>query len=314
MMNKIKKVRALVLLSGGLDSILAAKALKEQGIEVTGLSFKSCFFGDEAAQKAAKNLGIHLRVVDLSKEQLATVKNPKHGYGSSLNPCIDCHALMFKKAGEIMKKEKFDFVATGEVLGERPMSQNLQSLNLIEKESGIKGYLLRPLSAKLLEPTIPEKNGLVQRDGLFAISGRSRKPQIALAQKWNIKEYPSPAGGCLLTELVFGQRLKELLEICPKCGAGDIELLKYGRHTWFGKVEIVVGRDKEENQVLKKLTKKGDILLEMKDYPGPLTLMRNYSQEPVSPQTLKKAQELTMYYSTKTRGLTEAVKFSIIKH
>jgi hypothetical protein len=231
-----------------------------------------------------------------------------------MNPCIDCHALMFKKAKEIMKKDKFDFVATGEVLGERPMSQNLNSLKLIEKESGLTGYLLRPLSAKLLEPTVPEKNGLVDRNKLFDIAGRSRKPQMALAKKWGIREYPAPAGGCLLTELVLGQRLKELLEIHPKCEADDINILKYGRHTWFGKAKIVVGRDNEENQIIKRISRKGDIVFEMKDYPGPVTLVRNYSGKPISPEIIKKAQELTMYYSAKTRDLTEMVRFTTIKH
>jgi predicted subunit of tRNA(5-methylaminomethyl-2-thiouridylate) methyltransferase len=310
----MKKARALVLLSGGLDSILAVRTLQEQGIKVVGLSFKSCFFDDKTAQKAAKGLKIPLKVVDFSKEQLAVVKHPRHGYGQAMNPCIDCHALMFKKAKEIMKKDKFDFVATGEVLGERPMSQNLNSLKLIEKESGLTGYLLRPLSAKLLEPTVPEKNGLVDRNKLFDIAGRSRKPQMALAKKWGIREYPAPAGGCLLTELVLGQRLKELLEIHPKCEADDINILKYGRHTWFGKAKIVVGRDNEENQIIKRISRKGDIVFEMKDYPGPVTLVRNYSGKPISPEIIKKAQELTMYYSAKTRDLTEMVRFTTIKH
>jgi tRNA U34 2-thiouridine synthase MnmA/TrmU len=222
-----KNSKALVLLSGGLDSILAAKILKNQGIKITALSFRSYFFNEKNAKKAAKNLKIPIKIIDFSRENLGIVKNPKHGYGRAMNPCIDCHILMLKKAKEILEKEKFhpapepsarygaSFVVTGEVLGQRPMSQNKNSLNLIEKESGLRGYLLRPLSAKLLEPTIPEKEGLIKREKLFDITGRSRKRQMALAKKWKIKWYPTPTGGCLLTDLGFGKRLKELLKIYP---------------------------------------------------------------------------------------------------
>lgn len=314
------------MLSGGLDSILAAKTLKKQGIQVTGLSFESYFFDAKLARKAAKALKIPLIVVDFSKEQLAIVKKPKHGYGKSMNPCIDCHTLMLKKAKEIIhpvkslrskfnrvKKQNFDFVATGEVLGERPMSQNLRSLELIEKESLLKGYLLRPLSAKLLKPTIAEQKGLVARSKLFDIAGRSRKRQIELAKDWGIKDYPAPAGGCLLTDIGFGKRLKELLKICPKCEGGDIELLKYGRHFIFSKTKIIVGRDEKENKEIKDLAGRGDILIEMKDYPGPLTLIRNYSSGKVFSGSIEKAEKLTQYYSTKTRDLTKKIKFVMIK-
>ena len=301
-------------MSGGLDSILATKTLQRQGIKITALSFKSYFFNTKPAQNASKMLGVKLKTIDFSKEHLAMIKKPKHGYGKSMNPCIDCHTLMLKKAREVMKKEGFDFVATGEVLGERPMSQNLPSLELIERESSLSGYLLRPLSAKLLEPTIAEQKGLVVRHKLFNIAGRSRKQQMALAKKWGIKQYPSPAGGCLLTDLGFGKRLKELSRVYPKYEGNDIDLLKYGRHFIFGKTKIIVGRDEKEDEVIKKLTRKGDMTIEMKDYPGPLTLVRNYSKQGISPAVVKKAEDLTKYYSTKTRGLTEKVKFITIKH
>ncbi len=309
----MKKVKALVLLSGGLDSILAVKTLQNQGIRVTALSFKSYFFDTKPAEKAAQNLRVPLKVVDFSQDHLAMLKNPKHGYGKSMNPCIDCHTLMLKKAGEIMKKEKFDLVATGEVLGERPMSQNIRSLELIEKESLLRGYLLRPLSAKLLEPTVPEQKGFIARPKLFNIAGRSRKKQIVLAKKWGIKQYPAPAGGCLLTDMGFGERLKELLKICPKCGGNDVTLLKYGRHFILGKTKIVVGRNEKENKEIKNLSARGDILIEMKDYPGPLTLVRNYLKQSVPPTAVKKAQDLTKYYSTKTRGLTNKIIFVKLK-
>ena len=306
-----KVVRGLVLLSGGLDSILAVKLLIRQKIKVTGLTFKSYFFSSDQAEKAAKELGIKLKIVDFSKENLKIVKSPKHGYGKSINPCIDCHALMLKIAKRIMEEESFDFVATGEVLGERPMSQNKTALDVIEKESSLSGYLLRPLSAKLLKKTIPEEKGLVSRENLFDISGRSRKRQIELAKKWGIKEYPTPAGGCLLTDLEFGKKLKELLKRYPGCKDSDLVLLKYGRHFWFDNVKAIIGRNEKENKEIKKLAKKGDNLIEMKRYPGPLTLVRNYGKGKTSLEIMGKAKNLTQYYSVKAREKKD-VEFKIV--
>lgn len=305
-----KKARALVLFSGGLDSILAVKILKEQGIEVKALSFQSYFFNAGEAKKAAKKLKIPLKIIDFSKDHLKIVKKPKYGYGKAMNPCIDCHILMLKKAKEIMKKEKFDFVATGEVLKERPMSQNFQALKIVEKESRLKGYLLRPLSAKLLEPTIPEKKGLVDRQKLLDISGRSRKRQLELAKRYRISFYPTPAGGCLLTDLEFGKRLKKLMDEYPQFQRNDIELLKLGRHFWQDKIKIVVGRNKEENEKIKALAKRKDVLIEMENYPGPLTLIRNYSRKKLPQEILEKAKFLTQYYSTKSRNKKD-VRFKI---
>jgi len=301
----------LVLLSGGLDSILAVKILEAQGVKIKGLGFKSYFFNEKLAKKAARALNIPIKIIDLSKEHLNLVKKPKYGYGKGMNPCIDCHILMLKKAKQIMLKEKFDLVATGEVLGERPMSQNLKSLKLIEKKSGLKGYLLRPLSAKLLEPTIPEKKGLIERKKLLDISGRPRKRQLKLAKKFKIKSYPSPAGGCLLTDLEFSKRLKDLFEKYPRCQGNDIELLKLGRHFWQNKVKIIVGRNEEENKKIRKLAKRGDVLVEMQNYPGPLTLVRSYSGKKIDPKVLEKARFLTKYYSTKSRQKKD-VKFKIL--
>jgi len=251
MKTKGAKTGALFLFSGGLDSILAVKLLQEQGIKVAGLTFVSYFFNSDLAKESAKNLDIKLKIIDFSDEHLDMVKNPQYGYGKAINPCIDCHILMLKKAKEI--SEKFDFVATGEVLGERPMSQNKRALELIAEQSGLKDYLLRPLSAQLLEPTVPEKNGLVARNKLLDISGRSRKRQIVLAKKWGIKEYPTPAGGCLLTDFQFGRRLKELFKQWPDCRGDDVRLLKLGRHFWVKDNKIIVGRNQTENKEIKKL-------------------------------------------------------------
>jgi len=310
----MRKVRALILFSGGLDSILAAKILMEQGVECEGLCFKSCFFDGKQAKKAAKQLGIKLRIVDFSKEHLKIVKCPKYGDGRNMNPCIDCHLLMLKFAKKIAQKENFDFTATGEVLGERPMSQNKGVMELIKKKSGIDGTLLRPLSAKLLEPTEVEKKRLINREELLDIKGRSRKKQMELAKRWNIREYPTPAGGCLLTDPEFSKRLKELLYRYPKATESDIELLKFGRHFWFSsprsgrsKIKIIVGRNHEENLKIKKLRRKEDVLIELKDLTGPTTLVLTYSKDlmvlsRIPNSAIEHAKELTKFYSTKARN------------
>lgn len=291
------KIRGLALLSGGLDSLLAVKLLQEQDIEVTGVCFVSYFFSCVAAEKAAKVLKITLRKIDFSEDHLAIVRKPRYGYGKHMNPCIDCHLLMIKRAGEMMREDGFDFIATGEVLGERPMSQNKRALDLIEKESGLKGYLLRPLSAKLLNPTIAEKQGLVKREKLLDFSGRGRKTQMALAKQWQIKEYPTPAGGCLLTDLNFSLRLKELFARWTDLEKSDFALLKIGRHFWVENNLIVVGRDKEENKTIRELACQGDVLIEPRKFPGPTILVR--AKDNILEQSLLKAKELMMMYSKK---------------
>ena len=307
----MKKIKALILFSGGLDSILASLILKKQKIKLLGITFKSYFFSEKEAQKMAKKIGLSLRVIDFSKEHLKIVRNPKYGYGRYLNPCLDCHILMFKKAKDIMKKEKIDFVASGEVLGERLMSQTKKNLELIKKDSSLNGYLLRPLSAKLLESTIPEKKGFVNREKLLSISGRSRKKQIELAKKYKIKDYPTPSGGCLLTDSNFSQRLKDLLKICPNCQKNDIELLKLGRHLIFTKIKIVVGRNRQENEKIRKIKRKNDVLIEMINYPGPTVLIRNYSEAKTNKKYIARAKKIIQSYSTKAKNKKD-VKFKIL--
>lgn len=246
------KIKAVALFSGGLDSILAIKIIQAQGIEVIGVNFKSPFFGLDKALVIAKDLNVNLEVIDITEELLKILKEPKHGFGKNMNPCIDCHALMFKKAGEYMTKIGAFFILSGEVLGERPMSQNRSSLSIIERESGFEGRILRPLSALLLPETIPEKEGLVERNKLLDISGRSRKRQIELAANMGIENYPSPAGGCKLTEPAFSKRLKDLFTQ-EKYSLEEIELLKLGRHFRLGRdVKLVVGRNKNENEKIQK--------------------------------------------------------------
>jgi hypothetical protein len=270
-----RKVRAISLLSGGLDSLLAVKVLQEQGVEVVGLTFISPFFGPENAQKGAEQLNIELIVKDISEEELLLVKKPPHGYGKQMNPCIDCHALMFQKAGEMLG-EGYDFIATGEVLGERPMSQNRQSLDTVARCCGVPEYLLRPLSAKLLDPTKPEMDGLVDREGLLAIEGRSRKPQMELARKYGIKSYVQPAGGCLLTDPHFSQRLRELLSRNPDAKVDDARLLRLGRHFRSSTgARIVVGRDQNDNDRICSFAKASDVIIISDIIPGPSVLIRD---------------------------------------
>lgn len=298
-----KKIKALVLLSGGLDSILAVKVLQEQNIEVAGLVVTSIFFNAKAAKEAASQLDVKLIVKDFSKKHLKLVKNPPHGYGKNMNPCIDCHALMFKLAKKEMKRGGFNFVATGEVLNERPMSQNKNALRLIEKEAGLFGYLLRPLSAQLLPPTVPEKRGLVDRGHLLGISGRGRRPQLELAKKYKIKKFPTPAGGCLLTDPGFSDRFKNLLQKFPKAKIKDTQLLKVGRHFWQDKNLFVVGRNHQENLKLKELKKRKDLLAEAKNVPGPSILIRSFDRRLKKRDLAKQIKKYLLEYNNKAKEI-----------
>ncbi len=299
-----KKVRAIVLFSGGLDSILAAKLLQEQKIEVIGLNFFSPFFSEKNAVESAKQLKIELIKIDLSKEQFheytKLLRNPKHGYGSAMNPCIDCHLFMIKKAGELLKKFKADFVATGEVLDERPMSQNLHAIHLIERESGLQGKLLRPLSAKLLPETDVEQQGLVDRNKLLDIHGRSRQKQLALAKKYKLK-FPTPAGGCILCEQEFAKKLRDLLEHKKNIEPRDLELLKIGRHFRVGGAKIIVARNEQESDKLWEFSG-NDMIFEVKNAPGPTTLLQGKE----SAKIIQVASELTAAYSD-ARNLKDVV-------
>jgi len=275
-----KKARALCLISGGLDSLLAVKVLEEQGIEAVGISFESPFFSAANARKGATQLGIELIVTDITDEAMALVRNPPHGFGKQMNPCIDCHTLMVRKAGERMQREGFDFLATGEVLGERPMSQNRQSLDVVARDSGFGEFLLRPLSAKLLPPTRPETTGLVDRERLLSIEGRSRRPQMALAEKYGINEYVQPAGGCLLTDPAFSKRLREILSREPHASARDARMLKLGRHFRLPSgAKAIVGRDKDDNEKIVAAAQADEILIVSDITPGPAVLLMHSSSK-----------------------------------
>ncbi|MDD3386628.1 MAG: tRNA 4-thiouridine(8) synthase ThiI [Candidatus Pacebacteria bacterium] len=272
----MKKYKCLVLMSGGLDSILAFKIMEENNVKAVPICFKSFFFNSEQAEETAKLLGVKLRIVDISKEHLKIVKNPKNGRGKGFNPCIDCHLLMIKTALKIMKKEKFDFIVTGEVLGQRPMSQNFSALQKIDKASGLLGLIVRPLSGKLLPVTIPEKKGMINK--LYSISGRSRGEQIKLAKKFKIKKYPNPAGGCILTDIKYSMNLKKLLELKSNFSDNDTYLLKKGRIFWGKDVLIVVARNESECNDIIKLRKRNDVVLEPNNFSGPTVLVRRYKK------------------------------------
>jgi len=267
-------VKAIALLSGGLDSILAVQVVRKQNIDVTGLTFTTPFFNAVKAQAAAGQIGLPLMIEDITAEHLQMLKSPRYGYGKNMNPCIDCHTLMLNIAGKIMKETGADFIITGEVLGQRPMSQTRQSLFVVAKNSGYADDILRPLSAQLLEPMKAEREGKVDRLDLLAISGRGRKDQMRLAEVFGIRNYPPPAGGCLLTDPIFSRRLRDLLSHAEDRGIRDYELLKYGRHFRTESTgKIIVGRNRADNEALRKLSTDDDWVCNMADYPGPLVLV-----------------------------------------
>jgi len=268
-----RSITAIGLLSGGLDSMLAARIILDQGIQVLGVSFVTPFFGAEKARRAAEQLKIPLKVLEITQDHWNMLKSPRYGYGKGMNPCIDCHALMVRKAGEWLEEIQADFLFTGEVIGQRPFSQTKPSLRAVEKESGHPDLILRPLSALLLKETKPEQEGLVDRSRLLDINGRSRKRQMALAEGYGLKDYPAPAGGCLLTDPIFSVRLKELFSHSPDPPLREVELLKAGRHFRLdSKIKVIIGRNKKENDFIEKWIEPEDGWARMVNHPGPIAL------------------------------------------
>jgi tRNA-specific 2-thiouridylase len=267
-------VKAIALFSGGLDSMLAAELIRRQNIEVLCLTFTTPFFNAQKALEAARQINLPLKIQDITAEHLNMLKSPRYGYGKNMNPCIDCHTLMLIIAGRKMDETGSDFIITGEVLGQRPMSQNKQSLYVVAKNSGYQDYILRPLSAQLLSPIKAERENLIDRSQLLSIQGRGRKIQIKLAADFGIVKYSPPAGGCLLTDPIFSRRLRDLFSHEGDRNVRDIELLKYGRHFRVSdKCKIIVGRNNVENEELKKLTTSDDLIFNMTNFPGPLVLV-----------------------------------------
>jgi hypothetical protein len=266
--------KALGLFSGGLDSILAALILQKQRVEVTGIAFATAFFDTDKAEKAAGLMGIPLIVRTIGEIHLEMVKNPRYGYGRNMNPCIDCHAMMFNFAGQIMEQQGFDFLFSGEVLGQRPMSQNRSALQAVAKHSGYSHSILRPLSACLLPVTPMEEQGLVDRSRLFDIQGRTRRRQKELATQWGLVDYPSSGGGCLLTEKSFSGRLRDLFAHQPEADVADVELLKLGRQFRISpRAKLTLGRNQSDNKAIKMVAKPSDVLLCAVNFAGPVGLV-----------------------------------------
>ena len=304
--------KAVALISGGLDSVLAAKVVLEQGFTVVGLYFTSPFsksYGQERdthAARVSKAIGIDLRVMDMGQEYIDLVRNPVHGYGKNINPCIDCKIFMLRKSKEVMQEVKAPFIVTGEVLGQRPMSQRRDTLDLIERNAELKGMILRPLSAALLPPTRAELDGLIQRDKLLGISGRSRAVQLQLAERYGIRGYSTPAGGCLLTDKNFSEKLRDLFDDKQSVTPDDVRLLTVGRHYRLDAgIKIVVGRDNSENNLLMSLATHGFHLFTPHDFPGPVALLNGEPTQDIK-QTIGR---LIITYSKQVPGQTYRIQY-----
>jgi tRNA U34 2-thiouridine synthase MnmA/TrmU len=299
--NLTQKVIGLGLVSGGLDSLIACLLMKLQDIEVIGLNFTSPFCLCAKAYKNTEcglnlvydNLGINVHSLPKEDDYLEIVRNPKYGHGKNLNPCIDCRIYILKKAKKLMKNYNADFIFTGEVLNQRPKSQHYKALNIVEEESGLKGMLLRPLSALLLDPTINEEQGLIDRSKLLAIRGRSRQIQLEYARKYNLLNNYNACGGCLLTDEKFTNRMRDYLKFNEDLRMSDINFLKHGRHFRYKSSKIIIGRNHGENSILLQIKNPDDIVMEAKDVVGPITII----QDKIDQDTLEFAAKLTLRYS-----------------
>jgi len=302
--------RALALFSGGLDSLLACRVIAAQGISVQAVKFVTPFFGyellareQEYAQMVRDNYGIEVVLRDVSESFLAMLRNPAHGYGKNFNPCVDCKILLLREAKRLMEEFSASFLITGEIIGQRPMSQRRDTLRVIERDSGCTGILLRPLCAKTLEPTLAERDGLVDRELLLDFNGRGRQPQIQLAAKFGISSYPSPAGGCVLTEREQAKRIAWYYGRYPQVRLNDIRLLLFGRHFhlphggW-----LVLGRDEAENRRLEALHDPGDFLVHMPERPGPMGVLHGAGH----PDDLVAAAGLVVRFGKKMAGESAA--------
>jgi tRNA-specific 2-thiouridylase len=309
-----KKVKAVALLSGGLDSNLAIRIVRRQGIEVEAVAIKTPFCNYDCGKgcghqvkEVASDIGVQLKTMYLGKDYLKMLKNPKYGYGSGMNPCVDCRVMMYKAAKDYMEKVGGQFLITGEVLFQRPMSQNSKALKIIEQDSGMTGQILRPLSAKNLPQSEAEKNSLVHREDLYAIKGRSRKEQIRLAKQFGISNPPNSAGGCLLTDPSFSNRVKDLYEHADGIPSlNDVELLKVGRHFRLSEdSKLIVGRNESENETIAALASDKDLVIEPKEYVGPTSILRGTNH---SERLIEIASAIVLRYSDVPQHLESKVK------
>jgi len=305
-------VQAVALISGGLDSILAAKIIMGQGFHVTGLYFTSPFsknYGNEHATHAArvsKAVGIDFRVIDMGQEYIDLIRRPTHGYGKNANPCIDCKILMLRKARPVMEEVKAPFVVTGEVLGQRPLSQRRDTFQVVERDSDMRGLILRPLSAKHLAPTKAELSGIVDRDKLLGICGRTRTVQLQLAERYGIRGYSTPGVSCLLTDKNFSEKLRDLFADKKHITARDVHLLTLGRHYRIDSgVKIVLGRDNNENTELMSLASDGYHLFVPHDFPGPAAVLSGTPTQDIK-QTIGR---LIVTYSKRVPGRSYRIRY-----
>jgi len=285
-----ERVKAIALYSGGLDSTLAILQMMKYGVEVEAITFMT-HFGCDASDRStcghdpyptAERFGFRVKLAHLGQKFIDIVKSPRYGHGKNMNPCIDCRLVMLAEAKDYMELTGGQFVITGEVLGQRPMSQRRFTLDLIAKNCGLEGRLVRPLCGRLLSPTVPEKEGLIQREWLLDIEGRSRKRQMALADQFGLTDYPNPAAGCLLTDVRYSDRLRDLLKYNPDPDFNDLNLLRVGRHFRLSDhAKLVVGRDEKENDLIESLRRPGDCIMEVLEFGSPIGLLRGEADETV---------------------------------
>jgi tRNA U34 2-thiouridine synthase MnmA/TrmU len=296
-----EKKKVVALLSGGLDSQLAVRMMQEQGFDVSAVAIKTPFCDFDCGRgcgfeirERADDLDVNLKTVYLGDEYIEMLKHPKHGTGAGFNPCVDCRSMMFEAAKKHMDEIGAEFIISGEVLGQRPMSQHAPALRTIEKETGLLGKIVRPLSAALLPETDPEKDGLIKRENLGMIKGRTRKAQLQMAKEYGIENPPNAGGGCLLTDPVFGIRARDLFEHIETPTINDIDLLKIGRQFRLDEeTKLVVGRNKDENEMIKAIALPEDILLESRDYMGPVSILRGKNAD----KHVEFASSVTLRYS-----------------
>ncbi len=306
-----QSVTAVALFSGGLDSILACRLIMAQGIKVKAVRFVTPFFGDELLrreaqyrQEVADMYGIDVQLRDVGDKYLEMLRKPAHGYGKNFNPCVDCKIMIASESRLMLAEEGASFLISGEVIGQRPMSQRRDTLRIIEKDSGCDEILLRPLCALNLAETLPEKEGWVDRQRLLAFKGRTRQPQMALAASFGIEDYPSPAGGCVLTDPNKAGRVRRFYEEHDEVVAADIRLLMVGRQFVLpGGGWLVVGRDEDENNSILALQQAGDVLLAMtEDWPGPSAILRGSG----GTKDIEAAAGLIKRFGRKGEGLQNA--------
>lgn len=301
-------MKALGLLSGGLDSTIAVKMIIERGIDVEALNFVTpfclCRKGGCGAVEAAKTFNIPLKMVSAGTDYLRVIRKPRYGYGKNMNPCVDCRIFMLKKAKKYAQTIGAEFIFTGEVLGQRPMSQHKGALELIERKAGLRGKIVRPLSGKLLPKTEAEEKGLINEEVLLDINGRSRKRQLVLVKEFNITNYPCAGGGCLLTDREFANKLRDLFQHKKRVTIKEVNSLKVGRHFRFGENKIIVGRNEAENGILLRTKRKTEYYFEVPDCGSPITIL----QGPKTTKAIEIAAGLTAFYSDKKSDKVQ-VKF-----